>query len=634
MSGAPWTLRPSWRSTGLALAAYLVLLLLWCLPLLGQLTEASIGWNEADKQMHYWDLWWAHKGLSEPGSSFFFSDFIYAPPGASLWRSNAGFLLFLVATAPGALLGPIDLDLTYNYIALLCLFISCVGGYLLGVRLFKDPWVAFFTGLVTAYNPFTLFHLGIGLFEVANLGWAMLYIGALERLLDRRDLRSAFWAALWYMVAAAWCWYVGYVLVLLSALFFVLRVNPISLLNRERRLLIPLGLFGALVGAFLLLVSSQMGLSTMTGDIQQVEDRMVRAMAGQQTAVPQRGGKMLTEVSARIGLPDRGAVESLEVKLMSSVDSASSLNPLERRVDLSSISLERWLLPLLLAALAVFTRRDRVALFWATLAAVGAILSLGPCLVLNSVVIWDSCGWTPYALLARVVPGLSRVHFPQRLLLLSVLGVVVLSGYGLATLRRRHGHRPWGRRAILAGALLLAPLGSMSLQGYPPPAVKPVAPDVYNQLAALPGDFGVLEVPFLSGARIRGYYRPSRFAYYQTVHGKRRMFGSIPDHLVPAGRPAAVADNALVNRLLLLMRVEPGPGRAPAPSSEALRRGVNELASVGTRFILIHRDDLLPGAVEEIMSLMVELLGEPRLDRSLDGDHLWVFKLSAVEGKR
>ena len=625
MSGGAGISWRGWRATTLILAAYLLLILLWSGPLLGQLTETSMGAPAADKQMHYWDLWWSHKGLTEPGRSFFHSDFIYHPPGVSLWRSNAGFLLFLTAMLPMAVTP--DLDLAFNFIALLSLFIGCAGGYLLGVRLFQDRGVAFFLGLVTAFNPFTLFHLNIGLFEVANLGWAMIYIGALERLLARRDLGAALMAAFWYMVAAAWCWYVGYLLLLFSALFFLVRLSPRALLGAERRFLLPLGTFGAAVGAFLLFVSLQMGLGAMSSGIQDVEDRVVRNMAGLRSVVPQRGGQFLTGVSARVGVEDHGALESLELKLMSSLDPAASLNPAREDLSMGNISLGRWILPLLLALLAVFHRRDRAALLYALLSLGAVTVALGPCLVFDGVVRWDSCGWTPYSLLARIVPGFSRAHFPQRLLLLSVIGVAILSAYGLHLLLAKTGGRRWPRRIILGLALVLAPAGSMGFLGLPPRASKSTAPRLYHDLARTPGDFAILEVPFSSGQQIREYYRPSLYAFYQSVHGKRLIFGSIPDHLAPADRPAVVKNNALVARLRELLRKAPGPGLGPQPTLKVLRQGAAELVSVGTRFIIVHGDALEPDTVDAMLSLLVELLGQPTPDHSVDGDHLLVFDL-------
>jgi len=621
--------RPAWAATGLVLAAYLLLILAWSGPLLGQLTETSIGTAAADKQMHYWDLWWSHKGLTEEGRSFLYSDFIYYPPGVSLWRSNAGFLLFLTAMLPMAVVP--DLDLAFNFIALLGLFISCVGGYLLGVRLFQHRGVAFFLGLIVAFNPFTLFHLNIGLFEVANLGWAMIYIGALERLLEQRNLRSAAWAALCYMVAAAWCWYVGYLMLLFTALFLLVRLNPRALLGPQRRFLLPLGLFGALVGAFLLVVSLQMGLGAMSGGIQNVEDQVVKAMAGKKTKVPGRGETDENCLANLAGVKNEGALESLELKLMASLDLGSSLDPYNEEIHMANISLVRWIVPLLLAMLAVFLRRGRAALLYGILSLGAVVVALGPCLVINEEVMWSSCGWTPYALLAKVVPGFSRAHFPLRLLLLSVIGVAILAGYGLKLLLQKAGDRVWLRRLIFACAVPLSLLGSVGMLGLPPESEKADVPKIYETLAQEPGDFALLEIPFFSGSQVLGFYRPSLYAYYQSVHGKRLIYGSIPHHLAPSDRPAAVANNALISRVRKLLRMSIKEGAGPNPPAKAIRKGIADLAAVGVRYIVLHRDQVEQENSEAIHHLLSTYLGKPTRDESAEGDIVLLFKVPAPE---
>ena len=610
---------------GLALAAYLAILLGWNYTLLFELTETSIGQPLADKQMHYWDLWWSFKGLTESGRSFFHSDFIYSPPGVSLWRSNAGFLLFLTAMLPMAAVP--DLDLAYNFIALFCLFISCVGGYLLGWRLFKDTGIAFYLGLVTAFNPFVLFHMDLGLFEVTNLGWAMIYISALERLVDRKDFRSTLMAALWYIIATAWCWYVGYLLVLFTGAFFVVRLDLRALFSTGRGFIPRLALFGAVVGTFLLIISSQMGLDQMAGNIQDVEERVAQEVAGGRSKLTRNADGVLKKAAARAGLANEAAVESLELKICTSLDLPATLGPSTESDGMATLSPALWLMPMILALLAVVWRRDRVVLLYGLLGVTGVALSLGPCIVINAVVQWGTCGLTPYGLLARVVPGLSRIHFPHRLLLLTVLAVAILSAYGLAILLRQFGQARWPRWIVISFVSILSLAGGPCIVGFPFHEGKMAVPATYGWLAGQKGDFGIIEVPSKPGAGLRDFYPPSRLAYYQTVHGKRRMYGSIPGHLVPSQRPPAVKDNLLLRQITKFLHTPPATDDPSGWDHDGLRKAAEDLNRLGYRYILLHSEFMSDPGFDPMFRLLTETLGQAEEDLKLQEDPVMVFAL-------
>jgi hypothetical protein len=140
-------------------------------------------------------------------------------------------------------------------------------------------------------------------------------------------------------------------------------------------------------------------------------------------------------------------------------------------------------------------RRDVPAMWVATVALAsvsGHALALGPAIRIGSTTLPG-----PYALVARLVPGLSRVRVPIRFNAVATMGLATLAGVGVSGLLRTASGR--GRAAVRVGAFAIAV--SAILLEFPstlplqPIETRATVPPIYAWLrTAEPGP--VVELPF------------------------------------------------------------------------------------------------------------------------------------------
>jgi hypothetical protein len=165
--------------------------------------------------------------------------------------------------------------------------------------------------------------------------------------------------------------------------------------------------------------------------------------------------------------------------------------------------------------------------FYAGLAGLGVILSLGPTLDWGAIQVP-----LPYQVLSSV-PGFSGLRSPVRLVVLAALGWGVLAGWGwrgvLAGVIRRLGPVPAARARLLAAPATVLLLGVLSWEQWTvltpttPLPGRGVVPPAYGWLADHP-DGGVLaEFPAIAG--LRDPTRTTTRMYYQGSHGHPLLNG-------------------------------------------------------------------------------------------------------------
>ena len=619
------------RSALLAAGTYAVLILALTYPQVLELYDTTLGEPNVDKLNNLWDFWWWWKAATEPGLSAFFSDHVNYPPGVDLWRSNSGFLLYLTSLLPWALLG--DLEATYNVMVMLSMLASCLGGYFLGVRLFEQRGIAFYLGAATGFNALTLLQIQVAIPEFVNLGWAMLFLGSLVRLQERRDLASVGVSWFWYAVAATWAWYIGFLLLGLAGLFFLIHVGPRAMLTGDRRLPAMAVIWAMGIGAFTLAVHQKIDAPGAGGRFLPVQRKVIAALESEEVRLTDEFGVLGHEAGVRrVGLhkgSDRECVDAFELKLTTSVDLPGAMGAWDPGHAMAPLWPMRWIVPFFLAVLALWRLRRRRTLFYAALFLCTTALALGPCLVLDRRVIWGSCALTPFSLLGQLVPGVSRMQFPYRLLFPAVIGLLVCSGYGLRELVAALPAKGWIRAGVIALATALALAGGAGpsiflRQSHPNHALMRSSvghPGFYDQLARSGEDFALLEVPFGGGEGVRRTYPLSRYAFYQTVHDKRQFSSPIPRYLAPRTEPPGIRNNPLLHGL---SRILAGEEQGPLDPAE-LKTGLAGLRRYSYRYIILHQDDLTPGAFVLARSLLSVLPGKPSRDASLPSDRLWIY---------
>ncbi len=597
---------------------YLLLTAAVTYPALFSLSSAAMGEPQVDVHCHLWDIWWSNRTLAAGAGTWSFSDYIYYPAGISVWRFFAGPLLFLFSTAMHFLLG--DLKAAYNATVICSILCSCLGGYVLGREVLRDRAAALLVGVVVAINPVVLNHVKDGLPEFVNLGWAMLFLRSLVIMNRERDLRSAALSLFWYVVATLWCWYIGALLVILAGLFLLVFTSIPRLFSRDRRYLLILLFWAAGVFTMVIVASKTTSVGMVSQRLKQTEAQLVRGMRGYEGELDLGRPHYLYSHARRLGIKDIDSVESFEIKLLTSVDPVSLVTAWKVRARHAELFPLRWLIPLLMALLALVLARERMVVFCGVVILFTGAVALGPCLVVGGEVCWQTCGWTPYSLLGKLVPGLDRIQFPRRMLLVAILPLSLMAGLGLKELSGRLPRLPGPVALALAAALSLC--GALSLSGYPLARSRLPVPNFYNQLAKESADFAILDVPFTYGAKVTYHGAGPRYAYYQTVHGKRKHGGAVPLYLATPKHPKDIATNALLRSLRRI-----ADGKDPDSTRAEVVKGAASLGRHRFRYIVIHPSDLTQKAAAAMGKLLASFLSLPRLDNSVTEDRLIIFKL-------
>jgi hypothetical protein len=184
------------------------------------------------------------------------------------------------------------------------------------------------------------------------------------------------------------------------------------------------------------------------------------------------------------------------------------------------------------------------------LAAAGVFLSFGPAIQTA----WGEV-WSPYAVLMRVVPGLSAVRLPSRFHVVSQIGFALLAAIGVARLA---AFAP--RRAVRVAAPALSAVAvALILWRYSalpaPPLNEELAPDrvppVYAWLAAHGGGRPMLEIPGVVIKEATRRMLLSTYHHLPIVDGYSSYWPDSPQvvHRLAAGLPADDALQRLVDHV-------------------------------------------------------------------------------------
>jgi hypothetical protein len=161
-------------------------------------------------------------------------------------------------------------------------------------------------------------------------------------------------------------------------------------------------------------------------------------------------------------------------------------------------------------------QRDDMALFYTLLLVACVWLSIGP-----PYGIWQYIYW---------LPGLNFIRAPSRFMILGVLSLAVLAGFGFDWMTRRLTS---GRRALLASVIAALLIAEFAVMPLPMTPQNPLLPAIDRWLATRPTPFVVAEVPVPDSASLTvregqesEYILHSMAHWQKTVHG---YSGLLPD---------------------------------------------------------------------------------------------------------
>ena len=355
----------------------------------------------------------------------FVTDLVYFPHGASLV-----FMTFDLPTACLTLplwhvLPPVGV---YNAGLLFAFWLTAWGCHRLVYELTRDRAVALCAGLAFTAVPYHFAHAA-GHMHLLAMGWIPLYLVHLHRMIEGRAARrDPILGGLFLALATLASFY---------HLLFAMVLTPVLFVHAARHHR------GQLIGIRFLKESLCLGATFML-----VAGPLVLAVLHQRSLEPIAG--------AHSALTFSGDLQSFFVP-----------NLVQRLQPAFGAAARRWTgngaeialyagYTLLVGAILSAIFAGALARAYLAMAALGAVLALGPVLHVGGKVLKEVP--LPYALLVDLLPPIEFMGVPVRLGYVMYLGLVVAAAMGLAHLRGRLAGRPVLRWTALAlpTALLLA----------------------------------------------------------------------------------------------------------------------------------------------------------------------------------
>jgi hypothetical protein len=488
-------MRRAWTWIFLPLLFFCVATLVLAFPVSLHLTDAAL--NLADPMLNAWILAWdAHILAQNPLDLYHANDFYPYSNTLAYSETLLGQALF---TTPVIWLtgNPI---LAVNLVWLTSFVLTGVGAYLLVFRFTRRRGAALVAGMILAFTSFRFahaFHI-----QVLSIQWMLFAFFFLDRWIGSHQWKDGLGFAVCFNLQVLSSYY--------YALFITVGVTVLLcgywLLDRHRfsRRLWP---------QFLVLIAVT---ATIQLPLAAPYFKVAKALDFERSLDDAiRGGTDLTDFITTA--PENHLYGALTARLRG----------------------EGWwehvtfpgVVTLVLAALGASwgwrkdaTWRKPVVVFL-PLVAVGLTLSLGPALRFGDQTVFSPL---PYRVLFDHVPGFRAIRQPARFHILTMIGLAVLAGIGVAALevslrsgsaRLRKHWQTWGLVGMLV-CLIAVECAAMPFSYARVPLAGQIPP-AYRWLAEQPDDGPVLELPILLDV---GAVESPRL-YYSTYHWKRLVNG-------------------------------------------------------------------------------------------------------------
>jgi len=502
------------------LGFYLLVAILMTWPVAARLNSHIAGYP-ADNYLYVWTPWVLRQEVLSDLDPLH-TTFIYHPDGVSL----ALHALIATKTAPGLLLQTFLTPVaTFNLLLLTSMALCGYTTWLLVQQVTGEAGAALVGGLVFACSPFYLAHATAGHLDYISAEGIPLFALFFVRAFEKYRWQDALYAglALGYVALSNWA-YLLYLLIFCAAfLIYHLAVERRAHLRR------PVLRQYAIVAAVGGLLSAPVAIPAF-----------LASRSGAYDITRYVGGAALY-VSDLLGFLTPSPDHCLVGALVQPIFDRFTGGRFEGTVFLGFAALA-------LAGWGLQRAGPRQGRFWLLVALLFAIISMGPGLhvlghyrfpwlswmrmgtVAQSLGVPMKPEWVqmfdqapmlplPGAVL-QLLPLFKWTRAPSRFIVLTMLALAVLAGFGVARLRQALRERRWLRLpAPTVVTTLLAAAVLLEFCILPFPTTPAQVPAFYQRLAAEPGDFAILDLP-IQPYQLQPQYR-------QTVHGKRLVYGHI-----------------------------------------------------------------------------------------------------------
>ncbi len=173
-----------------------------------------------DNFEYLYKMWWFKEALLVKGISPFFNPGVFAPFGYPLALSETTLANMLTGFPLTILFGEV---ISYNAVMVASFVLSLFAGYLLGYSISSRRAAGLVTGIVFAFAPYRLAHLGAGHLPLMGTQWIPLTFFYLERMMRRQRLRDAAMGGLFLGLTGLSSWYYAYMMGIFVPVYVVLR---------------------------------------------------------------------------------------------------------------------------------------------------------------------------------------------------------------------------------------------------------------------------------------------------------------------------------------------------------------------------------------------------------------------------
>jgi hypothetical protein len=486
-----------------------------------------------DPWVHYWNNWWIGQALKR-GITPYFTDMLFHPNGASMVFHNFAWLNIVGSLALRPLIGSVG---AYNIVFLTNIALCGFAMYHLANYVVGHRAAAFVAGLVHAFWPYRLHHTAHP--NLISTQWMVWFLLFLMKTVREGKRRHVLLAAL-FLTLTAFARLQLLVLTVFPAAIYLIY----SFLTRRDLWSWPtvgrLALIGALTGAALAYPVFPLVREQIAGDYP--GDLFIDEQPYDQSDL----------VAYLLPNPP---------------------HPLRRFYAPDILRTQIVFLGYTTFALAIYGAvKGTQTRLWLLIGAFSFVMALGPSLRLYGQVFPGIP--LPYRLLGWSFP-VRIMRSPHRFNILLAIPVALLAGFGIRALSKPGWRARWV--PVLAASLILfeylrVPLPMLSLEHSP----------FYDRLGAISERFGVYDLPM-------GFSGPSKFyMYLQTIHQKPIVEGKMAR---PERDINAFIDGDSFTKHLRLTK------KNIDPELTAVSRHLAYLADAGVRYLVLHRDPQLEGAL-------------------------------------
>lgn len=618
------------RKHAVILITYSIVALVMTYPLAANLNTAIPG-LEGDATSFVWAMGWMKTAI-EHGVNPFRSDFVFYPLGGATQLLWATSLIALVSVPFQFVFGLIG---THNLFYLAATVLTAYGTFRLAEQVLQNskvqfpkskldssylppfqtlllvqfvteqrrlalrvsPLACFTAGLVFAFAPLRLGY-GLAFFNLFNTQLIPFYVLFLLRATRDQSLRDAIIAGILLGLNAYIDFQIAAFLILFSGLLsvydvFIQLIASVNTQSLRERLIAPLKmtLVPILLAGLTSFVIALPMLAMVAYDFDAEGGNYIRVFPIKYSA------ERAYDVASYI-VPNAWSALYANAPLK-----IAGVNAPAHPGDVSHRSPDRQaFVGYIVLGLAVWAmlKQGRRARFWWLTALVFMLLSWGPFLQFfkNNTNIP-----LPYLLLHEI-PIINHIRIPMRYGIMVSFALAMLAAIAINELTRRFANpQSLGTNPIFRFAILLLPVFILvESANLPFPLQSLTMPRIYNDIARVPGDFTVLEIPSFN------WRHAAATEVYQAMHGKR-ILRAYTNRLAPAlAEYVGLRGTPIVVRSLRILEGAEQGFLTPEELAEDLRARDAIVNFFDLRYAIVHRRDLNVTQVKDIDAYLRNVL--------------------------